>query len=160
MIKSENDLDNVTLDVINQWSEIKLEIIREYASAYSRIISAQKKVTIKHIYIDAFAGAGVHISKNTGDFVLGSPLNALSIKPPFKEFFLIDMEGSRTNLLNKLIGERKDVHVLEGDCNTRILEEVFPKVKYEDYRRGLCLLDPYGMQLIGKLSKLLEKCAQ
>jgi three-Cys-motif partner protein len=24
---------------------------------------------------------------------------------------------------------------------------VFPHVKFEDYRRGLCLLDPYGLQL-------------
>ena len=28
-----------------------------------------------------------------------------------------------------------------------MLDEVFPKVKYEDYRRGLCLLDPYGLHL-------------
>ena len=27
------------------------------------------------------------------------------------------------------------------------MNEVFPKVKYEDYRRGLCLLDPYGLHL-------------
>jgi len=28
-----------------------------------------------------------------------------------------------------------------------LLDEVFPKVKYEDYRRALCILDPYGLHL-------------
>ncbi len=28
-----------------------------------------------------------------------------------------------------------------------MLTEVFPKVRREDYRRGLCLLDPYGLDL-------------
>jgi len=28
-----------------------------------------------------------------------------------------------------------------------LLNEVFPEVKYSDYKRGLCLLDPYGLHL-------------
>src|SRR5437773_618776 len=28
-----------------------------------------------------------------------------------------------------------------------ILDQVVPNVRYEDYRRGLCLLDPYGLHL-------------
>ena len=35
----------------------------------------------------------------------------------------------------------------DGDCNQVLLEEVFPKVQYKDFRRGLCLLDPYGLHL-------------
>ena len=35
----------------------------------------------------------------------------------------------------------------EGDCNQILLENVFPRVRYEDYRRGLCILDPYGLDL-------------
>jgi three-Cys-motif partner protein len=62
-------------DEIGYWSEIKLEIVRDYASAYSRILNSKN---LPHVYIDAFAGAGQHISKNTGEFVPGSPLNALN----------------------------------------------------------------------------------
>jgi three-Cys-motif partner protein len=50
-------------DEIGYWSEIKLDIIKDYAAAYSRILSSQKKPSLYHIYIDAFAGAGKHISK-------------------------------------------------------------------------------------------------
>lgn len=28
-----------------------------------------------------------------------------------------------------------------------MLDQVLPNVRYEDYRRGLCLLDPYGLHL-------------
>lgn len=34
-----------------------------------------------------------------------------------------------------------------GDCNKILLNEIFPLVRYADYRRGLCLLDPYGLHL-------------
>ena len=47
-------------DEIGYWSEIKLDIIKDYAAAYSRILSSQKKPNFYHIYIDAFAGA-VHV---------------------------------------------------------------------------------------------------
>ena len=67
-------------DEIGYWSEIKLDIIKDYASAYSRILAAQTKPALHHVYIDAFAGAGVHISKATGEYVPGSPTNALLVQ--------------------------------------------------------------------------------
>ena len=42
-------------DEIGIWSEIKLAIIREYAKAYSTILSAQTNARFSHVYIDAFA---------------------------------------------------------------------------------------------------------
>jgi three-Cys-motif partner protein len=56
-------------DEIGYWSEMKLDIIRDYASEYSKILTAQNKPKLYHVYIDAFAGAGKHISRKTGDFV-------------------------------------------------------------------------------------------
>lgn len=136
-----------TLDEINIWSEIKLDIVREYAAAYSRILSAQRKPTLHHVYIDAFAGAGVHISRRTGEFVPGSPFNALHVDPKFKEYHFIDLDTIKVEGLRKIAGERKDVTVYEGDCNEILLNKVFPRVQFKDYRRALCLLDPYGMHL-------------
>lgn len=134
-------------DEIGYWSEIKLEIVRKYAAAYSTILSTRTKPRLKHLYIDAFAGAGIHLSKSTGEFVRGSPLNALYVRPPFVEYHFIDLDSSKTGHLRGLIGERSDAHVYEGDCNTILLNEVFPRVRYKDYRRALCLLDPYGLHL-------------
>jgi three-Cys-motif partner protein len=58
----------IKFDEIGPWSEIKLDIIRDYAAAYSRVLSAQTNPPLHHVYVDAFAGAGVHVSKATGEF--------------------------------------------------------------------------------------------
>jgi len=134
-------------DEIGYWSEIKLDIIREYAATYSKILSSQKEPSFYHVYIDAFAGAGQHVSKDTGSFVPGSPLNALNITHPFKDYYFIDLNKQKIKSLEKLSGSRTNVHLYEGDCNQILLEKVLPHVKYEEYRRALCVLDPYGLHL-------------
>lgn len=55
------------------------------------------------------------------------------------------MDGQRAKLLRQLAQGKQNVTVYEGDCNTLLLQEVFPKCRYEDFRRALCLLDPYGL---------------
>jgi len=82
----------VQYDEIGYWSEVKLDIVRDYAAAYSTIMSAQKSLLSTTFISTRFAGAGVHVSKATGDWVPGSPLNALRIKPTFREYHLIDMD--------------------------------------------------------------------
>jgi three-Cys-motif partner protein len=138
-------------DEVGYWSEIKLEILNEYAKAYSRILASQKNPSFRHVYIDAFAGAGVHRSKTNKEFILGSPLNALNVKPKFQEYHLIDIQAKKVENLRRLIGKREDVFLYHGDCNKVLLEKVFPRVKYEEYWRGLCILDPYGLNLDWKV---------
>ena len=79
--------------------------------------------------------------------VRGSPLNALLVQPPFKEYHLIDLNGDKVDLLESRFGTRNDVYFYKGDCNHVLLEDVFPLVRFQDYRRGLCLLDPYKLTL-------------
>lgn len=130
---------------IGEWSEAKLEIVRDHGKAYSAILNNQRGFS--HAYIDAFAGAGTHVSKTTGELVPGSPLNALSISPSFADYFFIDINGRKVDALQREVGERPDVHIYQGDCNDLLLERVFPQVRYEDFRRALCLLDPWGLHL-------------
>ncbi len=136
---------------IGYWSEVKLEILKKYAAAYSRILAAQRNPSLFHVYIDGFAGAGIHRSKATGEFVRGSPVNALEVKPPFRDYHLIEIDAKRIGRLRKLVGERADVHLYAGDCNQVLIREVFPRVQFNQYRRGLCILDPYGLHLEWKV---------
>jgi three-Cys-motif partner protein len=135
------------IDEIGPWSVVKLNILKRYATEYSKILSSQRNPSFAHVYIDAFAGAGYHLSKASGDMVLGSPLNALLVDPPFREFHLVDLDGGKIDGLQELIGERDDVRLYQGDCNRVLQEQIFPKVQFKDYRRGLCLLDPYKLTL-------------
>src|SRR5256712_8285797 len=119
-------------DKIGNWSEVKLDIIKGYAAAYSAILAKRKSPSLYHVYIDAFAGAGTHISKQTGDFVPGSPLNALLVQPPFHEFHFIDIDGGKAKRLRELASGRPEVVVYEEDCNSVLLDNVFPRARYTD----------------------------
>ena len=61
-------------DEIGVWSEIKLEIVEKYGSAYTTAFANSPNLT--KFYIDAFSGAGVHISKRDGSQIEGSPSRA------------------------------------------------------------------------------------
>ena len=134
-------------DEIGYWTELKLEIIKEYAQEYSKVLSNQTNPSLYHIYIDGFSGAGQHISRTTRKPVEGSPLNALHVQPPFKEYHFIDLNRGKISALESSVGNRPDVFLYNEDCNWCLHNNVFPRVQYSDYRRGLCLLDPYGLHL-------------
>ena len=123
---------------------MKLDILRKYAAPYSKIVAASG---FHHLYIDGFAGPGSHLSSQSGEIVPGSPLNALSTEPPFSEYHFIDKDPTRVKQLQSYARNRANVHVYAGDCNEILLQEVFPRVKYEEYRRALCVLDPFNIDL-------------
>lgn len=140
-------MDDFQFDEIGYWSEVKLDIIREYAGAYSRILAAQRKPTLAHLYVDGFAGGGFHKGKGSGEAIPGSPANALAVDPPFREYHFIDLDKQKAAALERLSKTRKDVTVYHGDCSEVLLGKVLPRARYEDYRRALCVLDPYGLHL-------------
>jgi three-Cys-motif partner protein len=136
-------MPNNALDEVGLWTEMKLDIIRDYSAAYSKILSKQS-AKIKHFaYIDAFAGPGHHVSRTTKKVIEGSP--AIALGQRFDHYHFIDLDGEMTGLLTNLSGTRTDVTIYTGDCNKILLQDVFPQCRYEDRRRALCLLDPYDL---------------
>lgn len=131
-------------DKVGIWSELKLEIVEKYGSAYTGAFANQKG--LRKYYVDAFSGAGVHISKRSGGQIDGSPARALKITPPFDGFFFIDMDAQKTAHLRKLCAHRSDVHIETGDASKH-LTQLLPTIRYEDFKRALCLFDPYGLHL-------------
>jgi three-Cys-motif partner protein len=132
-------------DQIGYWSELKLEIVEKYGAAYTKAFANHPR--LKKYYIDAFSGAGVHVSKHTGQQVAGSPARALKVSPPFDHFYFIDMDEDKTAHLNTLCRGRKDVDIHTGDASLYLTQVVLPKIHYKKFNRALCLLDPYGLQL-------------
>jgi three-Cys-motif partner protein len=128
----------LTFDELGAWSEIKLEIIRKFAAAYSTIFRAPKQQRFYHEYVDACAGLGLHISNTTGALIAGSPLKALEVVPPFREYHFIDLDGDKVAALQRLVkGRPVKAHVYHGDCNDILLAQIFPRLRFEDHRRGL-----------------------
>lgn len=149
-------LSEFTFDVIGYWSEVKLEIIKKYAAAYSKIMNG--KGFFHHAYIDGFCGAGEHLSKTDNSVSIpGSPCNALSIEPPFKSYHFIDLNTGKLNYLKQKYKDREDASFYNGDCNEILLNVVFPQIRFDRYERALCLLDPYGLQLSWEVVKAAGK---
>ena len=69
----------------------------------------------------------------------------MSLKPAAAHF--VDINQARVEALQQVAQQQTNVQVYEGDCNQILVEKVFPRVQFKDYRRGLCLLDPYGLHL-------------
>ena len=137
---------NVKFDKINQWSEVKLDIINEYAIPYMDIMKANK---FNAHYIDGFSGAGIHLSKNSGDVVAGSPLRVLDIPKPFDSYCFIDLDGDKTNFLKEICEKKfpdRNTAIVTGDCNDVLIQRL-PEFSRGNWDRLFCLLDPYGMHL-------------
>lgn len=69
------------------------------------------------------------------------------MEPPFKEYHLIDIDKQKLEELQKAVTGRVDVFLYNGDCNEVLLSRVFPRVNFAEYKRALCILDPYGLHL-------------
>jgi three-Cys-motif partner protein len=134
----------MNLDEIGPWSEIKLDILRDYAAPYSRILHNSG---LRHGYIDAFSGPGLHVKKGGGEEVLGSPLVALGVQPPFDEYHFIDLDRAKVDFLRKQVGHRPGVFFYNADSNQVMLESVLPRFTYTKRTRALCVLDPYALTL-------------
>jgi three-Cys-motif partner protein len=132
-------------DEIGYWSELKLEIVEKYGSAYTKAFANQKG--LKKYYIDAFSGAGVNVLKRTRGQVEGSPARALKVSPPFDHFYFIDMDANKTKHLAALCAGRTDVDIHTGDSTPYLTQQLLPNIQYEKFNRALCLLDPYGLHL-------------
>jgi three-Cys-motif partner protein len=132
-------------DEIGAWSVLKHDIIEKYGSAYTTAFN-RRGLNLKKYYIDGFSGAGMHVVKQTGEQVEGSPARALKITPPFDGFYFIDMNKNKTDYLQTLCAGRTNVEIHTGDTNP-YLKGLLPTIKFDDYKRALCLLDPYGLHL-------------
>ena len=125
-------------------------IIREYAAAYTKILK-ERDWCRGYGYIDAFAGPGEFVAKQNRDRIIsGSPINALDIEHKFSEYHFIDINQSKIDHLQELIAERpeaKTVHLHLGDPNEVLKRTILPNYQYESFKRALCILDPYGLDI-------------
>ena len=142
------------LDEIGAWTEIKLRILRDYAREYAKILGANN---FQFWYVDAFAGAGLHVSRRRKELVLGSPRIALEIEPRFTTLYFLEIRPDRIALLNDLKESDKRIQVIQGDCNDVLWKEVIPRLNAAPYARALVILDPYKLNYDWRIVEALGK---
>jgi three-Cys-motif partner protein len=144
------------------WTEQKLDMLRQYLTAYA---TALKKQPFELIYIDAFAGTGYRepqgadarnallfpdlAGQEPQQFLAGSAALALQVEPPFHKYVFVENAARRFGELAKLkeqAGDRRDrIDLVQEDCNT-YLRRVCKEWDWRGHRAVL-FLDPYGMQV-------------
>lgn len=144
------------------WTTEKLDRIRKYLVAYSRIMSKQ---AYQYAYIDAFAGTGYRKLKSFSSpselmipelaerdsqrFLEGSARIALQVEPPFNKYIFIEKSQIKILRLKQLVkkefpSKEEVVFCLHGDANTCIQDYC---EKNWSKHRAVMFLDPYGMQV-------------
>ena len=126
---------------VGPWAAEKLECLRKYLQAYTRILGNQQ--FRGYSYIDAFAGPGsLKLRQEAADrgqrllldvaeqaahdagereYISGSPRVALEVEPLFTDYVFVELDKTRIRELEELTREfesRARVHVRRGDCNT------------------------------------------
>jgi three-Cys-motif partner protein len=91
----------------------KAFLARTYADIVGVAIGGRWKLW----WIELFAGPGRLYVRDTGDFIAGSPLEALAIRRPFHGYVFADLDRACTESLRRRIGEHSSVHILRGDAN-------------------------------------------
>jgi three-Cys-motif partner protein len=159
--------------LVGSWAKDKLECLRKYLSAYTKIMKKRTWCRGYH-YIDAFAGPGSHKVRTADDnvgsaqrallevaefgaeqkeqqrFLAGSPRVALDIDNPFTNYVFVEKSPERVKSLKKLVDEyldRRTIHIRERDCSEYLQEMVAKNPEFWKSNRAVVFLDPFGMQV-------------
>lgn len=147
------------------WSENKIEILVQYASAYLTIMKKYAdKYNWKLLYFDGFAGSG-HIKGDDEKqrSIVGAATRILEINEPrsFDIYYFVEKEKDFADLLRKVTVEsfpNKKVFIANTDCNEKIESlSKFLTTKMGKRFKSLAYIDPYGMQLNWKSLQTLER---
>lgn len=143
-----------------EWSDVKLQALREYLAAYTTVL---KKQRLSVEYIDGFAGAGqleagvsgpsdellnVESSPESANYRHGSPVIALETDPPFSTFHFIEKSQPALDSLRAQVEQAghagKRIHYRCGDANAELKAVCLGNW---DARRAVAFLDPFAMHL-------------
>lgn len=132
------------------WTQNKIEIFIKYLKAYLTIMS--KHSYFELWYFDGFAGSGHIFDEETQSFIEGIALKVLEIEEPksFDAYYMVELDKHKAYTLESQIGLKypnKKCYVVSKDCNEKVVDFANFLQKDTKKRRGLAILDPFGMAL-------------
>jgi three-Cys-motif partner protein len=135
-----------------QWTQDKIEIFIKYLKAYLTIM--KKHDYYELWYFDGFAGSGQIYDKAAKAFFEGIALKVMAIEEPksFDHYYFVELDKAKAESLKIEIDtkfpKKKDRrYIVSTDCNEKVTSFAGFLKKYPKKKRGLAILDPYGMAL-------------
>lgn len=161
------------------WTEVKLDAVSDYCAFFNKVLVDQPSADrpFERWYFDAFAGSGTRrVERATGGLLEGRPvelatedmagsvMKALQVDPPFHKLAFIEGHRGRFQSLEavRAAHPERGIVCLNGDANEKLVE-IFGAPPWSRQRqgrgscRGLCFLDPYGMNVDWATLKLLAE---
>lgn len=158
------------------WTAKKLEALEKYLKAYRVIFTRNEAASyFKTLYIDGFAGSGLwkpadepecdlpalferEESEEAVEYARGSARIALDLDEPFDRYEFIDLDPGNCVALQDLVSTEHQeldqrISIRCGDCNEK-LTEICGSYDWKRWR-GVCFLDPFGMQIDWKTLETL-----
>lgn len=89
-----------------------------YARYYGEIVGTAMREKFPLWWIELFAGPGRLLIHETGEFVDGSPIDAVTIRHPFDGYVFADLSPACAESLRRRLGHLPHVHVFEADANS------------------------------------------
>lgn len=132
---------------------LKLISVRYYAGTFTKIATGKSAKTWNYdgaVYIDLFSGPGVVRIRETGDFVVGSPIAATLVDPRFDYSVFVENDAERCRVLEERVKSflpNDKFKVFHGDCNEKIdkvIHEITSRFKKPIV---LVFVDPEGMEV-------------
>jgi three-Cys-motif partner protein len=101
--------------VVHVHSRRKAELVRRYCE----IVGTGMRFhwPDKLWWVEFYAGPGRLFECDSGEFLRGSPLDALSVTHRLTGYVFIDLDGSCVDSLRARTAEASNVHILHGDAN-------------------------------------------
>ncbi len=137
--------DGLPVRCVGLWAKDKYFYLGRYLDIFT---TSMKKVWKGELYyIDLFAGSGKCRVRETGEEIDGSALISLSVKYPFKRYFLVELDPEAANALEKRVGKspiKNRVHIIQGNCNEKI-DEIVTEIPGKSL--SLAVVDPTGLHI-------------
>lgn len=138
------------------WAKDKLFYLKKYVDTFET--SMRKKPWRRRIFIDLFSGPGKCMVENTHEFLLGSPLLALTTEYPFTDYYFVDMDDDNISSLRTRSAatrvQQEKINCWTGDANKKVFDIVSAIKKIDSEfivgawpSLNLVFLDPEGLEL-------------
>lgn len=128
------------------WSEVKLQILSEYLSGFSRAVRGRSS---EAIYLDLFAGSYENERRHAPGTFAGSAHIALETRPPFTRLAFFELPEPAAALEEAIRSARPDDRrwrVFPGDCN-ETLPLALDSMADIRWAPTFAFLDPLGLQV-------------
>jgi len=141
----QNAKDGLPIRCVGQWAKEKYFYLQRYFEIFTTAMKNRWRGEL--YYIDLFAGCGKCRVRETGEEIDGSALLALSIRYPFKKYFMVDLDKNAISALTKRIKNtpyNDKVTLIQGDCNEKI-DEILAEIPEKSL--SVAVIDPTGLHI-------------